>query len=142
MSEKSGLADPGLTGQKINTAAGKAWTKDSVKLADAGGEGIPFFGSKGIFDGEGLSWLGRGFFTAASLGFEERSSFDEGVPLMTGRTLAGPFGKLVAAAVAEKDGGGFTHICIMYQVLSIMYGRGDVLSIMYYVLCMGIEVFN
>jgi len=105
LSEESGLADARLTGKKINATAGEAGTEDAIELTDACRKGVAFLRGEGLLDGESFGGFGGGFSGTTPLGLKERSSLDKGVPLMAGGALAGPFGKLVATAVAEKNGG-------------------------------------
>jgi len=116
LGEKSGFADARLAGEEIDPAFGETRPQNTIKLTDARGKGVAGLGGKGGFDRETFGRLEGDLLTGFGSGcFEERGGFDERIPLVAGRALAGPLGKLVAATVTEKDGGRF-HIlyCTFY----------------------------
>ncbi len=64
--------------------------------------------SLGGFNGNRLACFGFG-------GFEKRSGLGKSVPLVTCRTLAGPFGKFVTATITKKDSGGLGHFFLIIR---------------------------
>ena len=118
MSQECRLANARLTSQKVDSAFGKPGSQKPIELTDAGGEGIARLGGESGFNRKAFGGLNGHFLTRLGLGrFEEGGGFDQSIPFVAGRTLAGPLGELIATTIAKKDGRRFHILYCTFYIL-------------------------